>query len=143
MTLGDRLKIARESIGKGQKEMAALCNASYRMWQAYESGENQPKADVIEALVKSGFNANWLLSGEGEMRLESESDRKLRERYPLSPLVANAFGITSDQNGQNGQNEFDWFHKWIDEELAGKSITEVMSIAVKIKAELDRGKDER
>lgn len=68
MSLADRLKIARESLGKGQKEMAGLCNASYRMWQAYESGENQPKAEVIESLVKLGFNANWLLAGEGEMK---------------------------------------------------------------------------
>ena len=68
MSLGERMKIARESTGKGQKEMAQLCNASYRMWQAYEVNDNQPKAEVIESLVKLGFNANWLLTGEGEMK---------------------------------------------------------------------------
>lgn len=68
MSLTDRLKMARESMGKGQKEMAQACDASYRMWQAYEVGDNQPSVKVIEALVRLGFNANWLLTGEGEMR---------------------------------------------------------------------------
>jgi len=68
MPLSERLKIARESIGKNQKEMAQLCGASYRSWQGYEAGETPPKAENIEALVKLGFNANWLLTGEGEMR---------------------------------------------------------------------------
>ena len=67
MSLADRLKIARESLGKSQKEISALTNASYRAWQGYEAGENQPGAKLIEALATIGFDANWLLTGEGEM----------------------------------------------------------------------------
>ncbi len=69
MTLADRLKIARDSIGKSQKDMASLCHASYRTWQGYEAGETPPTAKTIEALVQLGFNANWLLTGTGEMKL--------------------------------------------------------------------------
>ena len=67
MTLSERLKAAREHLGKSQKEIAALAGASYRAWQGYENGENQPGAKVIEAVAKLGIDANWLLTGEGLM----------------------------------------------------------------------------
>jgi transcriptional regulator with XRE-family HTH domain len=69
MPLSSRLKIARESLGKSQKEIAALTGASYRAWQGYENGENQPGAKVIEALAKLGINANWLLTGKGSVQV--------------------------------------------------------------------------
>lgn len=146
MTPAERMKKVRADLGKSQKEMAALLGINYRTYENYEKSVNSPSWDAIAAMVKLGFNANWLLTGEGAMRIESESDRKLREQYPLTPMVAKAFGLSvpsrqSKPNVQNEQNEFAWFHKWIDEELAGKSMTEVMSIAVKIKTELDKGKE--
>lgn len=69
--LGERLKQAREALGKSQKEMAMLINVSFRALQGYEAGENEPGSKVIIALTKIGFNANWLLTGEGEMRNRS------------------------------------------------------------------------
>jgi len=36
---------------------------------------------------------------------------------------------------------FAWFHEWIDEELVGKSMSEIMRFAVKIKAELDKERE--
>jgi transcriptional regulator with XRE-family HTH domain len=68
MSLADRLKLARESIGKSQKEMAESLGTSFRAWQDYEAGKNVPGGKVFEALVKLGLNANWLLTGEGVMR---------------------------------------------------------------------------
>jgi phage repressor protein C with HTH and peptisase S24 domain len=68
MSLAERLKTARESMGIGQKEMAAQCHASYRTWQGYEAGETPPTAKTIEALVRLGFNANWLMTGDGDMK---------------------------------------------------------------------------
>lgn len=68
MGLAERLKEARESTGKSQKEMASIAGASYRAWQGYETGENQPPTKVLEALALAGFNAAWLLTGEGPMR---------------------------------------------------------------------------
>ena len=73
MSLAERLKIAREHLGKSQKDIAALAGASYRAWQGYENGENQPGAKVIEALAKLGINANWLLTGEGSIEKEKGS----------------------------------------------------------------------
>lgn len=68
MALSDRLKLARKSIGKTQSEMASLLNVSVTAVQSYESGRQVPGGNVIEALVRMGFDANWLLTGEGSMR---------------------------------------------------------------------------
>ena len=70
MGLNDRLKNARESLGKSQKEMAELLGIGLKSWQVYEQGSSVPGGKVFEALVKLGFNANWLLDGEGLMRLD-------------------------------------------------------------------------
>lgn len=69
MSVADRLKIARESTGKSQREMADQLGTSFRAWQDYEAGKNFPGGKVFESLVKLGFNANWLLTGEGDMRV--------------------------------------------------------------------------
>lgn len=65
MSVSERLKAIRDKLGKTQKEMAVLTGISYRTWQNYEDGVNSPGWDACEALVKLGFNANWLLTGEG------------------------------------------------------------------------------
>ncbi len=87
MTLADRLKTARESIGKNQKDMAGLCHASYRTWQGYEAGETPPTAKTIEALVKLGFNANWLLTGDGPIKgFTASTERVMLSDKPVVNL---------------------------------------------------------
>lgn len=139
--LSDRLKTARESIAKSQKEMAEALGVGLKSWQVYEQSSSVPGGHVFEALVKLGFNANWLLTGDGEMWREAEADKKLREQYPLTPLVSEALGVPYEQRVAHIKQDNHpqaRFHEWIDEELKGKSITEVMSLAVKIKAGLDK-----
>lgn len=68
MELSDRLKIARESTGKTQKEMAHAIDVSLTAVQSYESGRQVPGGRVLEALALMGFDTNWLLTGEGEMK---------------------------------------------------------------------------
>lgn len=70
MNLADRIRKIRESRGATQKEMAALLGISFRAWQGYELGKNIPGDNVIKKLVEMGFNANWLLTGEGAMNIE-------------------------------------------------------------------------
>ena len=55
------------------------------MWRAYEAGSSVPGGNVLEALVRLGFNANWILTGEGEMRravrlTESEAHQALKKQ---------------------------------------------------------------
>jgi transcriptional regulator with XRE-family HTH domain len=59
MAINEKLKKAREHLGKNQKEMAALIGGGYRSWQGYEQGTSVPGGKVFEALAKLGFNTNW------------------------------------------------------------------------------------
>lgn len=68
MSASERLKSVRDSLGKTQKEMAALLGLSYRTYQNYEDGVNNPGWDACEGIVRLGFNANWFLTGNGPMR---------------------------------------------------------------------------
>jgi len=68
MKLCNRLKIARESLRKSQKEMAELLGVGLKSWQIYEQGTSVPGGKVFEALAMMGFDVNWLLTGEGSMR---------------------------------------------------------------------------
>lgn len=73
-TLAERLKTARESSGYDQKTMAEQLGISFRSWQDYELGKSVPGGKVFEALVKLGFNANWVLIGAGEMKPDGSKD---------------------------------------------------------------------
>jgi len=64
----DRLKEIRGILGKSQRDMAKLIHISYQSWQGYEQGANKPGSEVLESLTRLGFNTNWILTGEGEMR---------------------------------------------------------------------------
>lgn len=59
MDLPDKLKIARQSLGKNQKEMATLLGLAHRSWQGYEQGTSVPGGNVFKALADLGFNINW------------------------------------------------------------------------------------
>lgn len=67
MTVQERLKAVREAHKNTQKEIAVLLGISPRTWQDYEGGINVPGWKVLEGLAKLGFNANWILTGEGSM----------------------------------------------------------------------------
>jgi transcriptional regulator with XRE-family HTH domain len=71
LTLAYHLKKIRENLGKSQKEMASHIGISFRAWQGYELGKNAPGSAVIKELVKLGYNANWVLTGEGKMKEDS------------------------------------------------------------------------
>lgn len=73
MELPDRIKIVRDTLELSQKDMAKAISVSLTALQGYEAGRSVPGGDVIKAFVKLGFNANWLLTGEGDMRRDVKS----------------------------------------------------------------------
>lgn len=77
--LSERLIELRTAKGLGQKELAAELGISKRAWQDYELGNSVPGGKVIEALVKSGFDANWILTGEGKMRRDEDAPQVREE----------------------------------------------------------------
>lgn len=67
--IGARLKVWREGVGLGQSEAAARLGMSESTYQNYEREVRAPRMEAMEAFVRSGLNANWLLTGEGPMLL--------------------------------------------------------------------------
>lgn len=65
--ISDRIRIFRESTGLTQAVFASKYGVPKGSYQKYEMGLNIPGADAIEKLVNAGLNANWLLTGQGEM----------------------------------------------------------------------------
>ena len=70
--LPKRLKAARTVLGLTQQELADAVNAKIRGYQDNESGKTIPGSNVITGFVGLGINANWLLTGAGEMSIKEE-----------------------------------------------------------------------
>lgn len=75
-SIADRLKQAREKFTLGQNEFASKCGVGYSTYQKYEMGLSKPGSDAIEGFVRLGLNANWLLTGKGEMMLNAANETK-------------------------------------------------------------------
>lgn len=50
--------------------MGAALGVALRTYQTYERDERLPDAEALSCLVEEGWNANWLLTGEGPERLD-------------------------------------------------------------------------
>lgn len=90
MEFKERLKILRRSLGKSQRDMSVSVESSYGVWQAYEAGNSVPGFKVLESIARMGFNVNWLLTGDGEMKkpvrlTESEAHQALKNRLTDLP----------------------------------------------------------
>lgn len=85
MGLSGRLKLIREELGYTQKAMAKTLNCSLSALQFYEAGSSVPGGNVLEALARLGFNVNWILTGEEEMR-RGTAIRDLEDTYFQIPF---------------------------------------------------------
>lgn len=68
-----RLKAARAALGLTQVQMAEQSGVSARGYQGYEDGRSVPGGEALSGMVRAGVNANWLLTGDGEMLLQGAS----------------------------------------------------------------------
>ncbi len=98
--LSDRLRSIRRAVGVSQKEMDPLFGLGKRSWQRYESGKNVPGSGVIAELVRRGFDANWILTGQAEMRRPD-----VAEYARNSPLGQVLRGETESSPGTGAKNE--------------------------------------
>lgn len=62
--VASRLKIAREKLGFGQRDMAKALGISLRAYSAYERGEREPRYGHLWQLVELGVQASWLFGKE-------------------------------------------------------------------------------
>lgn len=72
MNIGDRFKYFRESLQINKAEMARRLTASPSLISDIEIGRKEPSKNLIISMMAIfGCNANWLLTGEGEMFLDT------------------------------------------------------------------------
>ena len=72
---GARLKKFVKNFGLEQKQLAVSGCVSSATISAYLAGNSQPAADIMSNWVRDfRVNANWLLTGEGEMLLDARSE---------------------------------------------------------------------
>lgn len=64
------MKAARASLRLTQDELAKSVGGSKRGIQQNESGETEPGSTVLRGFLGLGINANWILTGEGPMRID-------------------------------------------------------------------------
>jgi len=71
-TVQERLRILRKDLGLSQDELALNTGAKRTTVAGYESGVSLPHAEFLTALHKNyGINSNWLLTGKGNMFIDS------------------------------------------------------------------------
>lgn len=83
-TLAQRFRLIRSALELSQPEMSECVQISRNAWQAYELGKSTPTTSVFTALHDMGFSVDWLISGEGKMKLEDASGDL--SGYTLLPL---------------------------------------------------------
>ena len=77
MTIGDRIKIVRESEGKNQRDFASSIKISQPTLAMFENGQREPKDIHIEQIcLNYGVSEKWLKTGEGEMKIEDCKDNR-------------------------------------------------------------------
>lgn len=88
VSLARRLASIRGSMT--QAEMAAVLGVAKNTYHRFERGLREIGADSIAALVRRGWNANWLLTGEGPERLESDGSPRQNNDLSQSQAMSQA-----------------------------------------------------
>lgn len=86
--LGERMKEAREAVGLTRPSFVEKFGGSVRTLENNEGGRNEPGSSLIGAFTSLGINANWLLTGEGEMLLQAPVALQADRPYSSAPLTA-------------------------------------------------------
>lgn len=107
-SVGLRIKEARSALGLTQKELCDKTGMPLQSLRGYELSHRTPGGDAIEYLVRIGINANWLLTGEGEMLLADYHARLEAERKE-------SFGDAPAQYAQNPNAAFEVLLKRLGE----------------------------
>jgi phage repressor protein C with HTH and peptisase S24 domain len=128
--VAERLKAARSAFHMTQKEFAEVCGIPLPSLRDYELGNRVPGGNAIASIVRTGINANWLLTGEGVMfhsyryvESDTETDTEgsniggataLAAREPMTGYVA--IPIYNDVRASAGDGTV-VEHEWPDDVL--------------------------
>ncbi len=96
----ERLKSIREFIGLNQVSFAELFEVSQRTLSNWETGRNEPSLNVLQKLhLDYNVNLNWLLTGQGQMILDSSDNVDVPEY--ISILIKKSYELSPDGFTQN------------------------------------------
>lgn len=85
MTIGDRIKLIRESKGLNQRDFSSEIKIGQSTLAMFENGQREPKAIHIEQICsKFGVNEHWLRTGEGSP--DSMDSQELRFAKNIAKL---------------------------------------------------------
>ncbi len=112
MEISEQLKNIRKEKGLTQQEFAVLLEVSTPTIASVENGSRDMPKALMKALVKKiGINANWLLTGEGEMFQKSASELiKCNDEagYKI-PILNQKVSCGPGQNWESEQNVIEYF----------------------------------
>lgn len=80
-SIGQRLTHIRASVS--QRQFAEELGVPLRTYQNYEQDKREPDLRTLLGLHGRGWNLNWLLTGEGQERLEALQDKELEDSEPV------------------------------------------------------------
>lgn len=87
MSVGERIKAVRKTLGLTQAEFAARISSTQNTITRYETGNRSPSSTVLAMIGQTyGINLEWLRTGVGEMFLPKTTDtlRALAREHGLS-----------------------------------------------------------
>lgn len=87
---GKRLRKFREELGLSPKEMGESLGLAYTSYKDIESGRSNISATALRKLLNLyGLDANWLVNGEGPMRISDPVPPPKEESpvYALLPII--------------------------------------------------------
>jgi SOS-response transcriptional repressor LexA len=89
ITIGDRFKILRTSLGLNQSELAREIGVNPSIISDIERGDKEPSKKIISSLIlKYRVNSNWLLMEHGDVFIQDKASEKSRLEQDLDEAIA-------------------------------------------------------
>lgn len=135
--LEERLRIARELLGITQIDMAARLGMSLRGYQDNEQGKRTAKTKVVAEFQALGIDANWLLTGEGPVRLGGQPQPQVLTQSDFEQEFALVSRKNVEVSAGHGSSVDDEEHRdhlafrkiWLKQQ--GFKAEELVAVAVK------------
>jgi len=83
--IGLRLLEIRKLLGISQKEISKKLGISLSGWQNMELGSYIPSGKNLDKLANLGFNPGWILTGEGNMKLDDGNLAETNKKFISQP----------------------------------------------------------
>lgn len=103
----ERLRLVRESIGLSQEEFSKLGGVQISAQANYERGHRSPSVDYLLALMDSGIDIVYILTGETlAYGLDSEEYELLKRYKKASPQKKYGIRLMARASENHVEDEF-------------------------------------